>query len=72
MLLQIEQYRENMLVDDVCEPFMAGNVPAYMTTLFGSGKGSGAALVMFILGVVGAGLCLVTGRLLKNFKYVES
>lgn len=70
--IPIGMYLGGMLVDDVCEPFMAGNVPAYMTTLFGSGKGSGAALVMFILGVVGAGLCLVTGRLLKNCKYVES
>ena len=37
----------------------------------GSGKGSGAALVMFILGAAGIILCLVTGRRLKRYRYTE-
>ena len=39
--------------------------------LFGSGKGSGAALMMFLLGVAGTVLCLVSGRKLKQYRYKE-
>ena len=41
-----------LFVDKICEPFMAlkSNDP-FWTFLFGSGKGSGAAMMMFILGV---------------------
>lgn len=57
------------MVDQVCEPFMAthGYLPI-LQTLFGTGKGSGAALMMFILGVFGSLMCLVTGRKLKQYK----
>ena len=43
------------MVDSVCEPFMAtqGGL-TILNTLFGVGKGSGAALMMFILGVSGS------------------
>ena len=58
------------MVDEICEPFMAGHMDSsFLTTLFGTGKGSGAALMMFILGVIGTTLCLVTGRKLKKYKY---
>lgn len=60
-----------LLTDNVCEPFMSGNVPPVLHVLFGTGKGSGAALMMFILGVVGTVLCLVTGRLLKGYRFRE-
>jgi hypothetical protein len=43
----------------------------FWTTLFGTGKGSGAALMMFILGVSGATLCLISGQFMKKYKYVE-
>ena len=60
------------LVDHACEPFMATNIDStFWTTLFGVGKGSGAALMMFILGVAGATICLVSGQFLKKYKYVE-
>ena len=60
------------MVDNVCEPFMAanGSVP-WLSALFGSGKGSGAALMMFILGVLGTVFCLVSGRKLKQYSYIE-
>lgn len=62
-----------IMVDEVCEPFMAayGN-EGILSFLFGTGKGSGAALMMFILGVLGVFLCLYTGRRLKKYKYVEN
>lgn len=58
------------MVDEICEPFMAGHMDLpFFTALFGTGKGSGAALMMFILGVIGTTLCLVTGSKLKKYKY---
>ena len=58
------------MVDNVCEPFMK-NRSGVWTTLFGSGKGSGAALMMFILGAAGVIMCLVFGRKLKQYKYED-
>ena len=60
------------MVDNVCEPFMGeyGGLPI-LKTLFGMGKGSGAALMMFVLGVSGSVLCIVTGRKLKAYQYIE-
>ena len=42
-----------------------------LTALFGSGKGSGAALMMFVLGIAGVVLCLATGQKLKQYTYTE-
>ena len=61
------------MVDQICEPFMAANLSnSFLTALFGSGKGSGAALMMFILGVAGAVWCLLSGRKLKRYRYIDS
>lgn len=35
------------------------------------GKGSGAALMMFILGVSGSLICIIAGRELKKYQYNE-
>lgn len=61
------------MVDQVCEPFMAayGKLPI-LSTLFGAGKGSGAALMMFLLGVSGILICLITGSKLKQYQYIEN
>ena len=60
------------LVDRVCEPWMsAHSADALLTGLFGSGKGSGAALMMFVLGVAGVALCLTAGQRLKQYRYTE-
>ena len=59
------------MVDHVCEPFMAVTESLWLTRLFGSGKGSGASLMMFILGVAGTILCLVSGNRLKQYRYTE-
>lgn len=60
------------MVDTVCEPFMRvyGDM-TILKTLFGTGKGSGAALMMFILGAGGSLLCIVTGKQLKKYHYTE-
>ncbi len=60
------------MVDNVCEPFMSVNSSnSFLAMLFGSGKGSGAALMMFVLGVAGAVLCLGMGRRLKRYRYTD-
>ena len=60
------------LVDEIFEPFMERQGANTLYTLaFGSGKGSGAALVLFVLGIAGTILCLVSGRKLSRYKYVD-
>lgn len=59
-------------VDKICEPFMAIRTDnAFWTSLFGSGKGSGAALMMFILGVTGSIICIASGQIMKRYNYSE-
>lgn len=60
------------MVDRVCEPLMGryGSFPV-LKALFGTGKGSGAALLMFLLGVGGSAICILTGRKLKKYPYHE-
>jgi DHA3 family macrolide efflux protein-like MFS transporter len=61
------------MVDAICEPFMervsSESIPA---TLFGHGKGSGAGMMIFLLGLLGMGICLVFGGILKKYKFIES
>lgn len=60
------------LVDQVCEPIMAAHgASPVLATLFGIGKGSGAAMVMGILGVAGTAHCLLMGRRLRKYQYIE-
>lgn len=60
------------LVDQVCEPIMAAHgAGPVLAALFGSGKGSGAAMVMGILGVAGTAHCLLMGRRLRKYQYIE-
>lgn len=56
------------LVDRVCEPLMAraSGLPAL---LLGTGHGSGAALVMLVLGVSGVALCLAFRRVLRGYRF---
>lgn len=52
-----------VFVDMVFEPFMAEQtIKSLPVLLFGSGKGSGAAMLFFILGFVGVATCLIFRR----------
>jgi MFS family permease len=52
-----------LLVDDVFEPLMSvADRQGAAVYLFGTGKGAGAAFVMFILGVAGVMFCLFFGK----------
>ena len=58
------------MVDNVCEPLMSryGDIP-FLAALFGTGKGSGAALMMFIIGIGGVLICLIAGKKLRKYQY---
>lgn len=58
------------LIDHVCEPLMNNSAKeGILCMLFGSAKGSGAAMVMFILGILGVFVCLLFGRQLEKYRY---
>lgn len=60
------------MVDVICEPFMKSvSKEGILAIMFGIGKGSGAGMMIFILGLLGMTLCLVFGRILKKYKYKE-
>ncbi|MFG6337916.1 MAG: MFS transporter [Lachnospiraceae bacterium] len=60
------------MVDHFCEPVMAASpAQGMLVRLFGTGKGSGAAMMMFILGVLGVVICLAFGRILRRYSYTE-
>ena len=62
-----------LMVDAVCEPFMAQfNASTMPALLFGTGKGSGASLMMFVLGVVGVFWCAGFGQKLKRHRYQDA
>lgn len=61
-----------LMVDQICEPAMAAaSAQGMPVRLFGTGKGSGAALMMFILGILGVVICLGFGRVLRRYRYTE-
>ena len=51
------------LVDMVFEPFMEYKADTVLNLLFGTGKGSGAAFLFAVIGVMGVLVCVVFSRL---------
>lgn len=51
------------LVDSVFEPFMAGTENTLLLNIFGTEKGSGAALLFFVIGIAGVIVCTVFSRI---------
>lgn len=51
------------LVDKVFEPFMAGTENTLLLNIFGTEKGSGAALLFFVIGIAGVLVCAVFSRI---------
>lgn len=62
--IPIGTFLGGILADYVFEPFMASGTPpqAALSLLFGAGKGSGIAIMFFIVGVVGAATCFISLR----------
>ncbi len=59
-----------LLVDKVFEPFMARNTRDFLTNLFGEEKGSGAAMLFFVIGIAGVMVCLIFRRV-KAIKEID-
>ncbi len=61
------------LIDCVFEPLMASAAQdSVLIRLFGAGKGAGAAVLIFLLGVLGALYCLICGgRIMKKYRFAE-
>lgn len=60
------------MVDRICQPFMEGAPEdSIVAALFGQEKGSGAGMMIFLLGIIGMAICLVFGKLLKKYRYQE-
>lgn len=58
-----------ILVDNVFEPFMAAQPESsVLATLFGTGKGSGAAMLFCVIAFVGIGTCLAFRRSIHIWK----
>ncbi len=57
--IPIGYFLGGFLVDAVLEPFMMRQNANILTAVFGSGKGSGAALLFLILAVAGIAICLI-------------
>ncbi len=58
------------LVDYVFEPLMAGTGSRLLTCLFGTGKGSGAAMLYMLIGFAGVAVCLVFRRI-RHIRQLE-
>jgi hypothetical protein len=55
------------MIDVVCEPFMESvSKESILAIMFGIGKGSGAGMMIFILGLLGMAICLVFGGILRK------
>ena len=59
------------LTDKLFEPIMEIQNGTWLNFLFGQGKGSGASMYMFVLGVLGIAICLILGKIMNRYKFVE-
>lgn len=59
-----------LLVDKVFEPFMENTKMGLLNDIFGVGKGSGASLLFFIIGLAGVLVCLIFRRI-KSLRELE-
>ena len=62
-----------LLVDKVFEPLMAAQpANSLLISLFGENKGSGAAMLFFIIGIAGVLVCLIFNFRLRKYKWNEN
>lgn len=62
-----------LLVDRVFEPLMSGQSDnSLLVSLFGAGKGAGAAMLFGVIGIIGVGICLIFCMILQKYSWSES
>ncbi len=62
-----------LLVDSVFEPLMDMQpANSLLVSLFGGTKGSGVAMLFFVLGIVGVLVCLIFNSRLQKYKWSEN
>lgn len=62
-----------LLVDSIFEPLMAAQPSSgLLTSLFGVGKGSGAAMLFFVIGLTGVVVCLIFNSMLKKYRWSDN
>ncbi|AQR95854.1 MFS transporter [Clostridium saccharoperbutylacetonicum] len=67
--IPIGYFLGGILVDKVFEPFMLYQPSSgFLAMIFGTGKGSGAALLFFILGILGVLTCIIFRRNIHIWK----
>ena len=68
--IPLEYLAGGVLVDTVFEPFMSDKSNTVLNQLFGTGKGSGAAFLFAVIGVMGVLVCVIFSRF-KAMKNLE-
>ena len=62
-----------LFVDKIFEPLMAVQpADSLLVSLFGENKGSGAAMLFFIIGIAGILVCLIFNLRLRKYKWSEN
>ena len=62
-----------LFVDKVFEPLMAAQTAnSLLVSLFGENKGAGAAMLFFIIGIVGVLVCLIFNLRLQKYQWCEN
>lgn len=62
-----------LFVDNVFEPLMASQPSdGLLVSLFGDAKGSGAAMLFFMIGVAGVFVCLIFNFRLQKYEWNEN
>ena len=70
--IPIGYFLGGLLVDNAFEPLLAQvPVTGLLARLVGTGKGSGAALMMLVLGFAGVAVCMVFGGLLRKYHWTD-
>lgn len=62
-----------VLVDEVFEPLLASQTAdSVLVSLFGEGRGAGADMLFFVIGVAGVLVCLLFNSRLRKYKWREN
>ena len=70
--IPIGYFLGGLLTDNVFEPFAQSSSSSLLKTMFGEGKGSGAAMMFFFMGVAGVAVCVIFSLVLRKYKWAQN